>query len=275
MIGLIPCGGRATRISPLPCSKELFPVGLRNTVDGSLRPKVVSHYLLEKMHRGGITKAYFILRKGKWDIPEYYGDGSSFGMNIGYLMMRIPHGPAYTLDQAYPFVKGARIAIGFPDILFEPIDAFRRGVERLDRTDADLVLGLYPAHDIRVWDIVVADRSGRVQELLIKPNSARSKLAWVFALWTGKFTEFLHEYLSRSQASKRDADEHFGSEVTVGEVIQAAVREGISTQSVIFRRHDYWDIGTPKGLKRLVAPNMRGEEKSSRSKCRKVSSKYK
>ncbi len=187
-------------------------------------------------------------------------------MNIGYLMMHVPHGPAYTLDQAYPFVKGARIAIGFPDILFEPIDAFQRGVERLNGTDADLVLGLYPAHDIRVWDIVVADRSGRVHELLIKPSAARSKLAWVFALWTGKFTEFLHEYLSRSHVPGQGAAEHFESEVTVGEVIQAAVREGISTQSVVFRRHDYWDIGTPKGLKRVVAPSMRREQKSSRAK---------
>ena len=76
VIGLIPCGGHATRIAPLPCSKEVLPVGLRRTVDGSLRPKVVSHYLLEKMRQGGVRRAFFILRNGKWDIPQYYGDGS-------------------------------------------------------------------------------------------------------------------------------------------------------------------------------------------------------
>lgn len=94
VIGLIPCGGHATRIAPLPCSKEVLPVGLRRTLDGSLRPKVVSHYLLEKMRVGGMHRAFFILRKGKWDIPEYYGDGAAFGMDLGYLMMGRPYGPS-------------------------------------------------------------------------------------------------------------------------------------------------------------------------------------
>ena len=34
IIGVIPAAGRATRLGPLPCSKELFPVGFQNT-DGN------------------------------------------------------------------------------------------------------------------------------------------------------------------------------------------------------------------------------------------------
>ncbi|WP_233744930.1 hypothetical protein [Leptodesmis sichuanensis] len=59
VIGLIPCAGQATRLAPLPLSKELYPVGLRSLPDGKLRPKVVSHYLLEKMRLAGIRKAFF------------------------------------------------------------------------------------------------------------------------------------------------------------------------------------------------------------------------
>ncbi|MEO1560926.1 MAG: dTDP-glucose pyrophosphorylase, partial [Cyanobacteria bacterium J06632_19] len=33
VIGLIPAGGKATRISPLPLSKELYPVGFRDDDD--------------------------------------------------------------------------------------------------------------------------------------------------------------------------------------------------------------------------------------------------
>ena len=77
VIGLIPAGGQASRISPLPCSKELYPIGFRH-VDGdhSLRPKVTCHYLLERMRSAGITKAYIVLREGKWDIPAYLRDGA-------------------------------------------------------------------------------------------------------------------------------------------------------------------------------------------------------
>lgn len=59
VIGLLPAAGQATRIAPLPGSKELYPIGFRSVEGGSLRPKVVCHYLLEKMRLAGIRKAYF------------------------------------------------------------------------------------------------------------------------------------------------------------------------------------------------------------------------
>ena len=118
VVGLIPCGGHATRIAPLPCSKELFPVGLRQTADGSLRTKVVSHFLIGENATRRSGQSLLILRNGKWDIPQYYGDGSTIGMDIGYLMMGRPYGPPYTLDQAYPFIRNSRVAFGFPDIFF-------------------------------------------------------------------------------------------------------------------------------------------------------------
>ena len=68
IVGLMPAGGQAMRIAPLPCSKELYPIGFRLIAeDGSLRPKVACHYLLEKMQLAGINKVYIILRDGIWD----------------------------------------------------------------------------------------------------------------------------------------------------------------------------------------------------------------
>src|SRR5262245_15338842 len=111
VVGLVPAAGRATRIAPLPCSKELYPIGFRS-VDGgkSTAPKVVSHYLLEKMRLAGITKIYIVLREGKWDIPGYFGDGSMLDMKLAYLMIGSPFGTPYTLDAAYPFLECSIIA---------------------------------------------------------------------------------------------------------------------------------------------------------------------
>jgi len=109
IIGLLPAGGRASRVAPLPCSKELYPVGFHSVgKDGSPRPKVVSHYLLEKMRLADVKKAYIILREGKWDIPTYFGDGKILDMHLAYLMMGLPFGVPYTLDQVYPFIKTAQ-----------------------------------------------------------------------------------------------------------------------------------------------------------------------
>jgi len=121
IIGLIPAAGEAKRLGPLPCSKELFPIGFGRAGQGQgERPRVVSQHLLESMKIAGVSKAYIVLRNGKWDIPAYFGDGSGIGMHLSYLLMRLPFGVPYTLDQAYPFLRDARVAMGFPDILFSP-----------------------------------------------------------------------------------------------------------------------------------------------------------
>ena len=88
IVGLIPAAGIAERISPLPCSKEIFPIGIQTNGRKKPRPKVVCTYLLEKMSAAGITKAHIILRKGKWDIPAYLGDGSIVNMHLSYLIMK-------------------------------------------------------------------------------------------------------------------------------------------------------------------------------------------
>ncbi|RMD74724.1 MAG: nucleotidyl transferase, partial [Chloroflexi bacterium] len=68
MIGLIPAGGMATRLGPLPCSKELLPVGGWAEPDG-LRPRPIITYLLAQWQRAGITRAFIVVKPGKWDIP--------------------------------------------------------------------------------------------------------------------------------------------------------------------------------------------------------------
>jgi glucose-1-phosphate thymidylyltransferase len=204
------------------------------------------------MREGGVRKAFFILRNGKWDIPQYYGNGAMIGMDLGYLMMGKPYGTAYTLDAAYPFVRGARIALGFPDILFQPRDAFARALKRLAATRTGLVLGLCRVRDPSISDMVDVERTGRVREVVIKPERTKLKLGWVFAVWTSKFTEFMHEYLLTPRTAAELSGTGLPEELTVGDVIQAALSRGLPTQSVIFSRQTFLDIGTPDRLVEAV-----------------------
>ena len=127
VVSVIPAAGLATRLSPLPFSKELYPIGFSTAADHRpIRPKMVCQYLLERLHAAGINKAYIVIRDGKWDIPGFLGDGHTLGMNLAYLIMRLPFGAPYSIDQAYPFVKDAVVALGFPDIIFQPEDAFKQ-----------------------------------------------------------------------------------------------------------------------------------------------------
>ena len=79
IIGLIPAGGQATRLGKIPCSKEIFPLMKNKPAnEDEAGIKVISEYLINSYRIAGINNIYFILRRGKWDIPSYYGDGKDF-----------------------------------------------------------------------------------------------------------------------------------------------------------------------------------------------------
>lgn len=248
VIGLIPAAGRATRIAPLPCSKEIYPVGFRRA-DGRehVRPKVVSHYLLEKLQSAGVLKAFIILRDGKWDIPSYFGDGSFLNMHLAYLMMGLPYGVPYTLDQAYPYVQDSIVALGFPDIMFQPDDAYSGLLAKQQTSKADIVLGVFPATQPHKTDMVELDSEGQILSLDIKPAETDLLYTWQIAVWTPRFTHFMHTYIS-----SRDTTEMESVELFVGDVIQAAIINGFRVDSVLFENGNYLDIGTPEDLTRAV-----------------------
>ena len=227
-IGLLPAAGSAKRLSPLPCSKEILPIGFsRDPATHEIKPKAACHYLLEKMRLGGIRKAYIVLRSGKWDIPAYLGNGSFLDMDLAYLMMSLPYGPPYTLNHGYPFVKDSIVAFGFPDILFRPDDVFVRLLSRLETHPCDVLLGLFPADRPADVDMVDVDEQDRVRRIIVKPMQTELRYSWAAAVWTPVFTEFLSRFVqthASDAASQPDA--------SVGDVIQlqhSAGSEGIST----------------------------------------------
>ncbi len=256
IVGIIPAGGHATRLGPLPCSKELFPIGFQLGIDEEDRDsrdgaKVVAHYLLEKMQRAGARKTYIVLRAGKWDIPAYFGHGAMVGMDLAYLMMDLPYGVPYTLDQATPFVQEAQILFGFPDILFEPADAFEQLLRQQAKSGADVVLGLFPTDVPQKFDMVATGESGRVQRIDIKPAETSLDLTWIIAMWTPLFTRFLHEYL-RGIECAYDPESGPHPEFHLGHILQAALRVGMVIDSVTFPNGSCLDIGTPTDLVRAV-----------------------
>ena len=257
IIAVVPAAGNAKRIFPLPCSKELFPIGFQTmSVMNSLRPKVVCHYLLEKMHFAGISNVYIILRNGKWDIPAYFRDGKMLKMNLAYLMMDLPYGVPYTLDKAYSFVQDAVVAFGFPDIIFKTEDAYMQLFERLAETNADVVLGLFPTTEPHKKDMVDLDKDGRIRLIDKKPQQTHLHYTLSISVWTHVFTCFMHEYLINIQGSNEEDSagtiptKH--QELTVGDIIQAAINKNLKIEGVVFSNDYCLDIGTPDDLVKAV-----------------------
>jgi glucose-1-phosphate thymidylyltransferase len=243
-VAVITAAGSATRLGPLPCSKELFPIGLSHGGGSAhAKPKVACQYLLEKLRLSGIRRAYIIIRAGKWDIPLYFGDGKSFDIDLAYLMMDLPYGPPYTLNQAYPFVKDDLVAFGFPDILFKPDDVFTKLLIEQQQSKADVVLGLFPADQPAKMDMVKIDDSGRVVGIVAKPAETDLLYSWAAAVWSPVFTEFLRDFVHSHMREALSLPE-----LSVGDVIHSAATNHLKVRALEVSNEPYLDIGTPEGL---------------------------
>lgn len=255
LVGLVPSAGLATRLGPLPCSKELLPTGFhcKNGKD-ALQIKVISEYLLEKMCRANASRIFMILREGKWDIPTYFGDGKFLGIPMAYLMMDLPSGVPYTINQAFPFVKDSKVLFGFPDIIFQPEDAFIQLLQKQNESKSDVVLGLFPTHPYHKGDMVSLSPNGRLEGIQVNPESADRGHTWIIAAWTSKFTHFLNDYITERQNSGQgiQTDPSYFSELFMGDVFQAALENDLSTEVVHFQEGRFLDIGHPEILTKVI-----------------------
>jgi glucose-1-phosphate thymidylyltransferase len=254
LVGLIPAGGQALRLGNLPCSKEIYPLQLwSNTND---EPRVISEYLVKYYQLAGCSHIYFILREGKWDIPKYFGDGSRFNTNIGYLMMDLPYGTPFTLDQAYPFIKNKYVALGFPDVVIKPENAFEKLFTHIKNSEADVVLGLFPNDRPEKCDMVRLDEHGQVTEIVIKEKDQGLKYSWLIAVWSPKFTAFLHQYINKAKQNPKNGKIKTMQgyrEIYVGDVFIEAMNNNLNVQSLTFSNGSGLDIETPEDLKDFIS----------------------
>ena len=246
VVGLVPAAGQARRLGELPFSKELFPVDASDE-PGAQKPKAIVEFLIEYLRASDIDRAFVILRDGKWDIPGHLGDGSRFDVDLGYLMMNQSYGVPYTLDQAFEHTRDCNIALGFPDIVMSPPDAFRACLHRLEETGADAVLGGFPADNPQGVDMVVMTPNGQLKELIVKPKTSSLPYTWAIATWTPVFSEFMHDFLigypKPPQAPR---------ELQVADVFTAAASAGLDIRVEIVSELPFVDIGTPQGLARFA-----------------------
>lgn len=250
VIGVIPGGGSGQRMAPLPCSKELLPLGFRSTEQGP-RPRVIASYLLESLREASAEQVYWLIDRSKTDIVSYFGDGADVGLQLAYAPTRASPSVVHTLNGARDFLRDAHVLFGFPDIVFEPAHALRSLRERLLRTRADAVLGAVPAPPEQVGDRVHLDPSGRALEVRIKPTGSTWPHIWMLAAWAPSFTQFLQRWLAE-RSTDTAVLSGTASELYLGHVMQAGIEAGLSIEVETFLRGSFIDVGTPAGFARAL-----------------------
>ena len=234
MIGIIPAAGAGQRIQPLGCSKELLPVGAR-ILDGVERPKAVSEYLVERMIAAGAEQICMVISAEKTDIVKYYAE-RDYAAEIFYVVQQKPQGLCDALFHAEPFTRQHdHVLIGLPDTIWFPENAY---LPALETEECDCNLVLFPVPNPSVFDAVVCDDLGYVQEVQVKKKDARSHWFW------GAVTAMVESFrrLKLLWESRHRADEY------LGDLLNAFIAAGNVVRGK-YSGEVYMDVGTLEGYR--------------------------
>ncbi len=237
-IGIIPAAGRATRLGPLPCSKEILPVGVRK---GQPSVRVAISSCLENMRASGIKQAVVGITSNKQDVATYLGEGEMFGMGISCHVIEPTQSAPETVAAILPFAKANPCALAFPDILFDAPHAYRDLLATLATRQADVVLGLFPADRPHICDMVAVVPDGTLEDIDIKPQKTNLTHTWGIAVWNAAFSRFLLDAVRQPHQGARER--------YMGDVVMAAKRAGMRVLAHKVCAEPYIDVGTPEGLR--------------------------
>jgi dTDP-glucose pyrophosphorylase len=232
--GIVPAAGRGTRIQPLAFSKELLPVGTRQ--DGiTERPRAVTEHLLERMLIGRVNRICFVISPEKTDIIRYFGARMA-DAPICYVVQQNPCGLCDALFSALPFVHPEdEICVGLPDTVWFPMEGFQL------LPDGGFSFLLFPVARPELFDAVVTDHRGNVEEIQVKRQKPSSEWVWGAFKLTGAHFARLHQlWLERGRS-----DEYLGTLVNAY-LVQGGAAFGVKRGDV------YVDVGTLNGYREAL-----------------------
>jgi glucose-1-phosphate thymidylyltransferase len=167
--GIILAGGSGTRLHPatLAVSKQLLPV----------YDKPMVYYPLSTLMLAGIRDVLVI--STPQDTPRFQallGDGSRWGMNLGYCVQPSPDGLAQAFILGRSFVGGAPSALVLGDNIFYGHD-FAPLLQRANARSDGATIFAYHVTDPERYGVVEFDDRQRAVSIEEKPKAPKSNYA--------------------------------------------------------------------------------------------------
>jgi mannose-1-phosphate guanylyltransferase / phosphomannomutase len=153
-------GGEGSRLRPLTSSrpKPLTPVA----------NKPVMHHIVDLLRRHGITEVVSTLHYLADEIENYFGDGSSFGITMLYVVEDTPLGTAGAVKLAQTLLGNERFIVisgdALTDIDLSELIAYHAG------RGAAATIALQRVSNPLEFGVVVTDEHGRITRFLEKPS---------------------------------------------------------------------------------------------------------
>ncbi len=223
----------------------------------SAQRTVLSEVMLRRMLVAGMREAVLSIAGTKLDIRDHFGDvyrghfavKHTAAVKLNYVLVNDSPNTPTSIDAAYQLTRGRICALGFADILYSPCPGYARALNVLARGDADVVLGLFPTNQASSSDMVAFGADGRVTDILIKQVAGeRLAYTWSLAVWRPEFTDYMHGWLVADPRRSRTCTD--SSERYVGDVLLAAMGDGLRVDAVVVSARASLDAGTPQSLER-------------------------
>ncbi len=243
LVGLVPAAGRAARLGAAEGSKEILSIGRTSTSPGGERTLLACENLLAALRAAGCARAIVLRRAEKLDIEQALGDRSRFGLPLEHAVVPPTRSVPETLDHAFARVRDADVALGFPDVLAEPVEGLAGAVAHRRQGGADVVLALFPTDRPQKCDMVELDAAARVRRIEVKPQRTTLTLTWLFATWGPRFTALLHDTVAGGRAPAQ-------RELAISDVLLEGIEHGLRVEAVSFPSGSHLDIGTADDLAR-------------------------
>ncbi len=152
-------GGQGTRLRPLTSNQPKPMVQVVN------RP--LMEYIIELLNRQGLREIIVTLQFLPTLIANYFGDGSSWGVNMIYVTEESPLGTAGSVKNAKSFISNTFLVVS-GDALTD-ID-FLEAIEFHRNNNAAVTIVLKEVPNPLEFGIVITDSSGRITKFLEKPG---------------------------------------------------------------------------------------------------------
>jgi glucose-1-phosphate thymidylyltransferase len=168
MRGIILAGGTGSRLRPLTLatSKQLMPV----------YDKPMIYYPLSTLMLAGVREVLVITTPHEQEsFRRLLGDGSAFGIELGYAVQPSPDGLAQALLIGEQHIGDERVALVLGDNIFYG-PGLGHQLRRFADVDAAAIFG-YRVADPSAYGVVGFDEQGRATSLEEKPDRPRSHYA--------------------------------------------------------------------------------------------------
>lgn len=162
LAGVIPAAGRATRLQPLGCSKEVFPIAGRPAMD----------HLIARMRAAGCADLRVVT------CPEKHDVVARAEHHRATVILARPRSISESLAAGMRGLPAdAVVLIGFPDTIWDPPDGFARLLAALE-PPYDVVLGVFAWDEPQRSDVVLLSGQGVVTGLAVKDPDPPGNLIW-------------------------------------------------------------------------------------------------